>query len=163
MILRHGDGTHHKKRLTHDHARGMTPIEKNVIVVDRDGNELHRTYAKRAKGLVKKGRAHFVGDDVICLTDPSGLHEEDNHMDNTVTIREIFDRITQLHDQLASNDMSLKHLHSCLIDAFSCELDDKEKISELVDSICSTFACRDRTLQNLLRMYEKMYDDLKNA
>ena len=52
----------------------MTPIEKNIIVVDEYGNELHRTYARRAKGLVKKGRAHFVGDDTICLpTRPASM------------------------------------------------------------------------------------------
>ena len=31
-------------------------MEKNIIVVDEQGNEIGATYPKRAKGLVKKGR-----------------------------------------------------------------------------------------------------------
>ena len=35
-------------------------MTKNVIVVDEQGNEYGATYPKRAKGLVKNGRARFV-------------------------------------------------------------------------------------------------------
>jgi hypothetical protein len=38
-----------------------------VIVVDERGNEYEATYPKRAKGLVKKGRARFISEDKICL------------------------------------------------------------------------------------------------
>ena len=158
--MRRGDGTHHKKRQTQHHARGMTPIEKNIIVVDQNGNELHRTYARRAKGLVKKGRAHFVGDDTICLTDPSGLHEEEENMTTDLTIREIFTQMTQLQQQLASNEMSMDHLRHSLDSALCYEVDE---IAEIVENVCSVFTSRERTLQNLLRMYEQMYADLKNA
>ena len=58
----------------------MTPIEKNVIVVDEQGNEYGATYPKRAKGLVKKGRARFVEENKICLACPPGLFLEDNKM-----------------------------------------------------------------------------------
>ena len=39
--------------------KGAKPIEKNVIVVDEQGNEYEATYPKRAKGLVKSGRARY--------------------------------------------------------------------------------------------------------
>ena len=140
--------------------KGVTPIEKNIIVVDGNGNELHRTYAKRAKGLVKKGRAHFVQEDTICLTDPSGLHEEDNHMNTDLTIREIFDRITQLHDQLSSSELSMDHLRRSLESALCYEVDE---ISEIVENVTNVFVYREQTLRSLLDMYIVMYNDLKNA
>lgn len=42
-------------------------MEKNIIVQDENGNEIGRTYPKRAKGLVKNGRALFVDDLIIRL------------------------------------------------------------------------------------------------
>ncbi len=73
MKLLAGDGTHYKKRKaqrTRTSQRGKAPIEKNVRVTDEWGNEYEATYPKRAKGLVKKGRARFLSDDRICLACP---------------------------------------------------------------------------------------------
>ena len=58
----------------------MTPIEKNIIVVDEQGNQYEATYPKRAKGLVKNDRARFVGENKICLACPSNRNLEDNEM-----------------------------------------------------------------------------------
>ncbi len=58
----------------------MTPIEKNVIVVDELGNTYEATYPKRAKGLVKNGRARFVDDTTICLACPPKEKTEDELM-----------------------------------------------------------------------------------
>ncbi len=40
---------------------------KNVIVTDEFGNKQGLTYPKRAKGLIKQGRAEFVGENEIRL------------------------------------------------------------------------------------------------
>lgn len=48
-------------------ARGLTPIEKNVIVTDADGKEIGSTYPRRAKGLIKNGRAEYADDHTIRL------------------------------------------------------------------------------------------------
>ena len=53
----------------------MTPIEKNVIVVDEFGNEYGATYPKRARGLVKSGRARFIDENRICLACPPNINE----------------------------------------------------------------------------------------
>ncbi|MCD8095355.1 MAG: hypothetical protein LUE12_04425 [Ruminococcus sp.] len=37
-------------------------MQKNVIVLDEFNNQISVTYPKRARGLVKKGRAEYVGD-----------------------------------------------------------------------------------------------------
>ena len=45
----------------------MIPIEKNIIVSDVNGRRIGATYPKRAKGLVKNGRAEFISDHEIRL------------------------------------------------------------------------------------------------
>ncbi len=75
----------------------MTPMTKNITVVDEKGNILESTYPKRAKGLIKKGRAKWVSDDVIRLCAQS--KEEDNTMANN--IYEIFDnQLSKMQEQL---------------------------------------------------------------
>ncbi len=44
-------------------------MEQSVTVYDKDGKIVGETYPKRAKGLVKKGRAVYVGEDAIRLCD----------------------------------------------------------------------------------------------
>lgn len=62
----------------------------NVTVLNSGGEKCGLTYAKRAKGLVKKGRAVYLPDgnagNVIRLTDcPTCENMEDNTMDNIHT------------------------------------------------------------------------------
>ena len=45
-------------------------MEKNIIVTDKSGNQIGSTYPKRAKGLVKNGRAEFIDDRTIRLLTP---------------------------------------------------------------------------------------------
>ena len=59
----------------------MTPIEKNVIVLDEQEKILGVTYPRRAKGLIKKGRAHFVDNNKICLVRPPDRFMEINIME----------------------------------------------------------------------------------
>lgn len=64
-------------------TEASTP-QKTVRVLDEAGNEYEATYPKRAKGLVKHGRARFTDDSqtVIILTCPPNQHMilEDNTM-----------------------------------------------------------------------------------
>ena len=43
-------------------------MTKNIIVTDANGDIIGTTYPKRAKGLVKNGRACFAGDDTIRMS-----------------------------------------------------------------------------------------------
>ncbi len=65
----------------------MTPIEKNVRVVDEQGNEYEATYPKRAKGLVKNGRARFTAENTICLACPPDVMKEDIKMSDIEEIK----------------------------------------------------------------------------
>ena len=54
----------------------MDPIEKKISVMDETGREYEATYPKRARGLVKKGRARFVDENTICLACPPAIQED---------------------------------------------------------------------------------------
>ena len=58
-------------------TRGKTPIEKNIAVVDEQGNQYEATWPKRARGLVKNGRARFISENKICLACPPNIILED--------------------------------------------------------------------------------------
>lgn len=64
-----GGDTHHKKQIPSGRSitRGRIPIEKNIIVTDDTGVPIGATYPKRARGLVKHGRAAFTDDRTIRL------------------------------------------------------------------------------------------------
>jgi len=64
----------------------MIPITKNITVIDELGHEYEATYPKRAKGLVKHGRARFIDEHTICLACPPNNDLEDKHMETTKTL-----------------------------------------------------------------------------
>ena len=45
-------------------------MRKTVLVSDDSGKEYEPTFEKRARGLVKKGRARWIGENRICLASP---------------------------------------------------------------------------------------------
>lgn len=140
----------------------MTPIEKNVIVVDERGNEYEATYPKRAKGLVKNGRARFVGKNKICLAcPPDKIMEETKMEDNKLTAKEIFEQLTILQKQLTENSQTSLHRLSDAIES-ACGDEGDERNHEQIAVICDVFNTREVTLLKLLGMYEKMYNDVQN-
>ena len=142
-------------------ARGATPIEKNVIVVDEQGNEYEATYPKRAKGLVKNGRARFVGENKICLAcPPNKILEEEKMEENKLTAKEIFVQLTILQKQLTENSQTSLHRLGDALSTFESE--NIEASCEQISEICDVFKTRELTLLKMLEMYEKMYDDVQN-
>jgi len=135
-------------------------MEKNVVVVDEQGNEYEATYPKRAKGLVKNGRARFVGENKICLACPPHQALEEIKMDeNKLTAKEIFVQLTVLQKQLTENSQtSLHRLGDALSSLESAEGDTQ---FEQIPEICDVFKTRELTLLKMLQMYEKMYDDVR--
>ena len=170
-----GDGTHNKKRhhkIIAYHYKGVTPIEKNIIVVDEQGNEYEATYPKRAKGLVKNGRARFVDENKICLAcPPDKILEEEKMSNNTnnqseqkvngITEQQIFEQITLLQKQLTENSQTSLHRLGDALSTFESE--NVEDSGEQITEVCSVFKARETTLLQLLLMYEKMYADIQKA
>ena len=144
-------------------TKGATPIEKNIIVVDEQGNEYEATYLKRAKGLVKNGRARFINENTICLACPPKEYFEDikmeNKLENKLTEREIFKQIVALQKQLAENNSQSLHRLSDVIDSvYSTE---NETGNEQVSEICNVFAMREHNLRIMLEFYIKMYENAR--
>ena len=83
ILLRSGDGTHHKKQ-TSESSQGGDTHRKNILVVDEQGNEYEATWPKRAKGLVKSGRARFVEENKICLACPPNTELEGKKMSDNM-------------------------------------------------------------------------------
>ena len=141
--------------------QGAKPIEKNVIVVDEQGNEYEATYPKRAKGLVKNGRARFVGENKICLACPPDKSEENKIMDNNIlTTKEIFEQITILQKQLMENSFQSLHRLSDAIDSIK---ENEEATEDDISSVCGVFATREAIFMKMLEFYERIYDDIVNA
>jgi len=147
-------------------ARGMTPIEKNIIVVDEQGNEYEATYPKRAQGLVKHGRARFIGENKICLACPPNHILEDKTMsdDNTpaLTMEYLLGKI----DQIASDTAYLSETITALQDlksdpAFADNQQGDNAGKAKAQALGSAIMCRETTNQQLLALYKQMYEDLK--
>ena len=169
LVLRIGEGTHRKKQHPQSHIprKGETPMKKNVVVVDEFGHEYEATYPKRAKGLVKSGRARFVDANRICLLRPPEQNLEDKHMEqntSALTAREIFDQIVKLQNDL-KNIRETTELIQTIRDTNqyngndSVELD-PQVVTAKIDALVDVFESREGTYQQMLSVYEKMYDDV---
>jgi len=142
----------------------VTPIEKNVIVVDEQGNEYEATYPKRAKGLVKNGRARFIGENKICLACPPEQYLEENKMEEnkTLTKREVFEQIVKLQENIAWNN-SLNNMTEAINSICQNDIDmDGDERQEAIEYVCMTFQRREQTLVEMIHAYENIYNDLKD-
>jgi len=137
----------------------MTPIEKNIIVVDELGNKYEATYPKRAKGLVKNGRARFIGENTICLACPPD-QLEDNKMElNDMTpaaetaapekynIYYCLDQIEKIMNQT-------DYLHQAIAQVENTGEAGAMALGNMVEE-------REKTNRQLIAFYQQMYDDLK--
>ena len=174
MNLRIGDDTHYKKQHSQKqiNTRGATPIEKNVIVVDEQGNEYEATYPKRAKGLVKNGRARFVGENKICLACPPDKILEENNISNNINKNLIFNQIVELQKCLESVDKMLFSIQ-CVTDSQSyVDQEDGEPVTldylpdvamEKIKSIREIVLEREKTINKMLDFYLKLYQDIESV
>lgn len=144
----------------------MTPIEKNIIVVDEQGNEYEATYPKRAKGLVKNGRARFVDDNKICLACSPKEILEDKKMENTTTqtkysIEYILEQVAKIQEQTDYLNQTIEKL-SVMDDGDSGDGGSPGNIlgQAKAQALGDVVRYREKTNQQMLKLYEKMYDDL---
>ena len=140
---------------------------KNVEVVDEAGNVYEPTWTKRAKGLVKNGRARFVEENKICLACPPVMKTEDKQMSNTnnifgeMTVQDILVRIASIVNQTSYIAEVAEALKS-MGDGDSGDMYSPGNVmgqakAEALGAIVTT---RETTNQQILKLYEKMYDDL---
>lgn len=166
-----GDGTHPKKRQAHT-AKGMIPIEKNIIVVDDNGTVLESTWLKRANGLVKKGRARWLDEKTICLACPPE-QMEDNRMENGKQTEVITEHSTATEDA-GTGGMTVESLLNRM-DAVRQEMLSMKELARTMEAIANqgseddaghiaeatsqAFIARETTCQQQLRFLERVYND----
>ena len=139
-------------------------MPKTIAVVDEQGRIYEATYPKRARGLVKKGRARFLSENVICLACPPDMQHdsEEKRMSNTVTIEQIFEQINKVVESTAFFERAIHTLAAMTsadipTDSYAPGDIAGQARAQAVADICRS---RETTNQQLLRFYEKMYDDL---
>ncbi len=167
-----GDDTHNKKQPHTNYiftTKGMIPIAKNIIVVDEQGNEYEATYPKRAKGLVKNGRARFVNENTICLACPPDNVEDNTMSDNTnnnIPVKSE-DKISMNYilEQIEKISLQTEHLNNAIAEISKMGPGGPGNMAEpaKAEAISDIVKCRETTNQKLLALYEKMYDDLNPA
>ena len=152
-------------------------MTKNVIVVDEQGNEYGATYPKRAKGLVKNGRARFIDKNKICLACPPNEFLEDkmNENINTQAPQETASKPTTGNTSIYTMDHCLTQIaliqsQTAYINEAFAQLSTVRSESpgdigaqERARAIGDVVKCRETTNQKLLEFYTKMYEDLRDA
>ena len=140
-------------------------MEKNIEVVDEAGNVYEPTWPKRAKGLVKNGRARFVEENKICLACPPDTKTEDEHMSNSIfgemTVADILTRINNIINQtgyITSAFESLVKMGDG--DSGDCGAPGNIMGKAKAEAVAEVVRARETTNQQILRLYEKMYDDM---
>jgi len=152
-------------------------MTKNIIVVDEYGKKYGTTYLKRAKGLVKQGRARFLARNMLCLACPPDQNLEDNIMveqtiENMVTenkeenmaqedfaaagskysVEYCLEQIERIGHQTEYLDQVIAELR---------QLDNDNSCVQKAIALSDIVKSRETINQQMLQFYEKMYDDLK--
>ena len=156
----------------------MIPIEKNIVVVDANGNQYEATYPKRAKGLVKSGRARFIDEKTIMLRCPPNSKNELEDKNMSENMKDISsptevqstpktqpEKFTLAYclEQIEQIRLQTKYLHNVIAELSKITTAGPGDIcgSERAQALGDVVKCRETTNQKLIAFYEKMYDDLK--
>jgi len=140
-------------------------MSKNTEVVDEAGNVYEPTWPKRAKGLVKNGRARFVAENRICLACPPDTKTEDKHMCSNIfgemTVADILTRINNIINQTGYITAAFESLVKMGDgDSGDCGAPGNIMGKAKAEAVAEVVRARETTNQQILRLYEKMYDDM---
>jgi len=152
----------------------MIPITKNIKVVDEQGNEYEATYPKRAKGLVKQGRARFIDESTLCIACPPNIiniNLEDKNMSDindprsndprpNLGLNEAVDsaslfRVLNSIENLISNADYIKEAINNLKD-----MDNEDIIEYQTDALLNIVRAREETNREALNVLKKLVEHL---
>lgn len=162
-------------------TNNTSPASLRIEVVDSSGKIIGRTYEKRAKGLVKKGRARFTDENRITLLPSEDAHEyietEGYKMDeriNTENIENISEENSQytiesvmqcmkkiLDDTQYIKDAIFNVTEIPSGDAGDCGSPGDIAGKAKAEAISTIVRERENTNQKLIDFYNKVYNDLK--
>lgn len=138
-------------------------MEKNVSIIDESGRLIGTTYPKRAKGLVKSGRARYVScesEDTICLTCPPDIKEDNAMTDNSSDVA--FTETNNATDLcIPSAEYALKMLECIAKDTEAIKSAVMKVSNETDNGIAHIIDARESTNRKLIEFYTQMYNDFK--
>jgi len=148
----------------------MIPIIKNIKVVDEQGNKYEATYPKRAKGLVKQGRARFIDESTLCIACPPNIHLEDKNMSDINDPRnngprpgtqaeaidkDSLDRVLNSIESLISNTHYVTEALNCVKDIEESEWQDEWQ-EHKTNAMLEIIRAREETNKEAFRVLEKL-------
>lgn len=162
-------------------TNNTSPASLKIEVVDSSGKIIGRTYEKRAKGLVKKGRARFTDENRITLLPSEDAHEytdtEGYKMDeriNTENIENIskengqytIESVMQCMKKILDDTQYIKDAIFNVTEIPSGDAGDCGSPGDIAgkakaEAISTIVREREDTNQKLIDFYNKVYNDLK--
>lgn len=166
-------------------------MTKNIIVVDSQGKKYGATYLKRAKGLVKQGRARFLTQNMLCLACSPNQDLEDHMMseqaNEVIENKEITENEKIIeNEQIVKSEQIIENKDNGTAGKYSIEycltqlehiahqtdylnqaiselkqLDSDPSCGQKAAAISDVVKSRENTNQQLINFYMKLYDDLK--
>jgi len=162
-----------------------------IAVVDEHHNEIGVTYSKRAKGMVKNGRARYINDSKICMFRACPPDKtEDNIMNEHINSNEVRDNdgnivkpiwkdaetlvsvsgTLTMADILSRIDMIIgsdDHINRALDTLKNLEIQDvmhgSNNAGKKAEAIRDTVRAREETKHKILEFLNKMYDDIRSV
>ncbi len=131
-------------------------MTKNVEILDENGKLIGTTYPKRAKGMLKSGRAEAVEGGAIRLlpkTVPKSkikIERTEKTMNNNVDINDILNKIDALLEDKA-------HI------AKAYETIEKADQPWKAENAMNVAVSREQTIRQALSFYSDVYDSVKPA
>ncbi len=132
-------------------------MPRNITVTDAQGNACQPTWPKRAKGLVKHGRAVYVSENEIRLTPPPCKTEE-----KAMTAIDILQKIFELSNDTRHIDNALTNLSAMpdKPDSGSPGAPPDVAGQAKAEAICQITCSAESTRQQLLAFYIRVYNEL---
>ncbi|RGB58325.1 hypothetical protein DXA09_01540 [Absiella sp. AM54-8XD] len=135
--------------------QGMAPIKTNsdtkdelmIKVIDVQGNYLHDTYERRAKGLVKKGRASYINECTICMGSASGKEPYMEQMTKEEMLKEI---------ELMLKNQDYFKMALDTIEKIPTDMD-KELVEQRITAVMNIVKEKETTNQKLIDLWTQMY------
>ena len=149
-------------------------MTKNVSIIDESGRLIGPTYPKRAKGLVKSGRARYVScesEDTICLTCPPDIMEDKTMTDNSydVTFAETTEEpatepvaVQSIPGEYTpSAEYALRMLERIALDTEAIKCAVTQVSAETDNGVAQLIESREQTNRELIKFYTQMYNQFK--
>lgn len=157
-------------------------MAKNITVVDAMQNVYGNTYPKRARGLVKKGRARFVGKNIILMLLPPCKKEEicmdltDIKTDNVeqeageqllasqqdICIMEKIDQIIKEASYVTSGIQQLEHLDEAGCQAVVNSIEQREQTNRCLIGLLAEMQ-KEAAFRSRTEAIQKLTDSIINS